>query len=115
LTFAPFEIRNLVRFAQPIEFIKHVPPLVLAKKIFAPSSTKNFTIGDVNKRGIYRQVEPTKVNIIVPPLWCAAETGQIDIARILISHGADVNKVPYCHLFYMIRLAVAVFLTTYIE
>jgi hypothetical protein len=37
---------------------------------------------DVNKRGIYRQVEPTKLNIIVPPLWCAAETGQIDIARM---------------------------------
>jgi ankyrin repeat protein len=46
---------------------------------------------DVNKKGIYRQVEPTTLNLIVPPLWCAAVTGQIDIATILISHGADVN------------------------
>ena len=46
---------------------------------------------DVNERGIYRQVEPTTLNLIVPPLWCAAVTEQIDIATILISHGADVN------------------------
>jgi len=46
---------------------------------------------DVNERGIYREVEPNKVNIIVPPLWCAAVTGQIDIVTILISHGADIN------------------------
>jgi len=46
---------------------------------------------DVNERGIYREVEPNKVNIIVPPLWCAAVTGQIDIAIKLIAHGADIN------------------------
>jgi hypothetical protein len=46
---------------------------------------------NVNERGIYRQVEPTKLLVIVPPLWCAAVTGQIDIVTILISHGADIN------------------------
>ncbi|XP_063413747.1 protein fem-1 homolog C-like [Mytilus trossulus] len=44
---------------------------------------------DVNQRGIFTDENDNQYK--VPPIWCAAESGRVDIASLLLFYGADVN------------------------
>ncbi|CAC5382379.1 unnamed protein product [Mytilus coruscus] len=44
---------------------------------------------DVNQKGIFTDEKDNQYK--VPPIWCAAESGRVDIASVLLFYGADVN------------------------
>ncbi|CAG2209775.1 unnamed protein product [Mytilus edulis] len=44
---------------------------------------------DINQRGIFIDEKDNQHK--VPPIWCAAESGRVDIASLLLFYGADVN------------------------
>lgn len=47
---------------------------------------------DIEQRGRYEVLDDRSVHCVTP-LWCAAVSGNLEVIKCLISHGADVNAV----------------------
>ena len=47
---------------------------------------------DIEQRGLYEVLEEG-ISHHVTPLWCAAVSGRLNVVKVLIRYGADVNAV----------------------
>lgn len=47
---------------------------------------------DIEQRGIYEVPDDSSVHCVTP-LWCAAVSGRLQVIRVLIKYGAEINAV----------------------